>query len=35
MKMKIHTRAIGRLFESNDAALDAEEIFALGRELFA
>jgi hypothetical protein len=35
MKMKIHTRAIQRLFESNDAALDAEEIFALGRELFA
>jgi hypothetical protein len=34
-KMKIHTRAIQRLFESNDAALDAEEIFALGRELFA
>jgi hypothetical protein len=35
MKMKIHTRAIQRLFESNDAALDAEEIFAQGRELFA
>jgi methylenetetrahydrofolate/methylenetetrahydromethanopterin dehydrogenase (NADP+) len=34
-KMKIHTRAIQRLFESNDAALDAEEIFALGRALLA
>jgi hypothetical protein len=30
-KMKIHTRAIQRLFESNDAALDAEEILELGR----
>jgi hypothetical protein len=35
LKMKIHTRAIQRLFESNDAILDAEEIFALGRELIA
>jgi hypothetical protein len=35
MKMKIHTRAIRRLFESNDASLDAEEIFALARELLA
>jgi methylenetetrahydrofolate/methylenetetrahydromethanopterin dehydrogenase (NADP+) len=35
MKMKIHTRAIQRLFETNDATLDAEEIFALGRELFS
>jgi hypothetical protein len=35
MKMKIHTRAIQRLFETKDAALDAEEIFALGRDLFA
>jgi NAD(P)-dependent dehydrogenase (short-subunit alcohol dehydrogenase family) len=35
MKMKIHTRAVQRLFETNDAALDAEEIFALGRELLA
>jgi hypothetical protein len=34
-KMKIHTRAIQRLFESNDAVLDAEEIFQLGRELVA
>ena len=33
MKMKIHTRAIQRLFESNDASLDAEEVFALGREV--
>lgn len=35
MKMKIHTRAIQRLFETNDAVLDAEEIFQLGRDLFA
>jgi hypothetical protein len=35
LKMKIHTRAIQRLFESNDAVLDAEEIFELGRELLA
>ena len=35
LKMKIHTRAIQRLFETSDAVLDAEEIFELGRELFA
>jgi hypothetical protein len=35
MKMKIHTRAIQRLFESNDAVLDAEEVFSLGKDLFA
>ena len=35
LKMKIHTRAIQRLFETSDAVLDAEEIFALGRELMA
>jgi methylenetetrahydrofolate/methylenetetrahydromethanopterin dehydrogenase (NADP+) len=29
-KMKLHKAAICRLFESNDAVLDAEEIFALG-----
>jgi hypothetical protein len=29
-KMKLHKAAIRRLFESNDAVLDAEEIFALG-----
>jgi hypothetical protein len=28
-KMKLHKAAIRRLFESNDAVLDAEEIFAL------
>ena len=33
LKMKIHTRAVQRLFETNDAVLDAEEIFQLGREL--
>jgi hypothetical protein len=35
LKMKIHNRAIQRLFETNDAVLDAEEIFELGRELSA
>jgi hypothetical protein len=30
MKMKIHRRAIERLFEANDLVLDAEEIFELG-----
>jgi methylenetetrahydrofolate/methylenetetrahydromethanopterin dehydrogenase (NADP+) len=30
LKMKLHKAAIRRLFESNDAVLDAEEIFALG-----
>lgn len=32
-KMKIHKRAIRRLFESNDQVLDAEEILALGSDL--
>ena len=32
-KMKIHKAAIQRLFERNDQVLDAEEVFALGREL--
>lgn len=32
-KMKIHKASIQRLFESNDQILDAEQIFALGREL--
>lgn len=30
LKMKVHKAAIRRLFESNDAVLDAEEIYALG-----
>jgi methylenetetrahydrofolate/methylenetetrahydromethanopterin dehydrogenase (NADP+) len=30
LKMKLHKAAIRRLFESSDAVLDAEEIFALG-----
>ncbi len=33
LKMKIHKRAIAKLFESNDQILDAEEVFAIGREL--
>jgi hypothetical protein len=32
-KMKLHKAAIRRLFESNDAVLDAEEIHALGGQL--
>jgi hypothetical protein len=31
--MKLHKAAIRRLFESNDAVLDAEEIYALGEEV--
>jgi methylenetetrahydrofolate/methylenetetrahydromethanopterin dehydrogenase (NADP+) len=33
LKMKIHKAAIRRLFESNDAILEAEEVFALGDRL--
>jgi len=33
LKMKIHKAALRRLFKSNDLVLDAEEVFALGREL--
>jgi hypothetical protein len=32
-KMKIHKEAVRRLFLANDQILDAEEIFAIGREL--
>lgn len=32
-KMKIHKRAIQALFEANDRVFDADEVFALGREL--
>jgi saccharopine dehydrogenase-like NADP-dependent oxidoreductase len=32
-KMKIHRAALQRLFESNDLVLDAEQIYAIGREL--
>ncbi len=32
-KMKIHKAAIRRLFQTNDAVLDAEEILAIGRSL--
>lgn len=31
-KMKLHKAAIRRLFESNDLVLDAEEIYALGKD---
>jgi hypothetical protein len=33
LKMKIHKAAVRALFEANDQVLDAEEIFALGRDL--
>jgi hypothetical protein len=33
IKMKLHKAAIRRLFESNDAVLDAEEIYALGADI--
>lgn len=33
LKMKLHKAAIRRLFESNDAVLDAEEIYALGADV--
>ncbi len=32
LKMRIHRRAVQRLFETNDAVLDAEQIYALGKE---
>jgi hypothetical protein len=32
-KMKIHRAAIQRLFQANDQVLDAEQIYAIGREL--
>jgi len=32
-KMKVHHRSIERLFEQNDLVLDAEEVFALAKEL--
>lgn len=33
LKMAIHKRAIQQLFEANDQVLDAEEVFAIGREI--
>lgn len=33
LKMKIHKAALRRLFESNDAVLDAEEIYDLGKSI--
>ncbi len=33
LKMKIHKAAIEKLFSTNDLALDAEEIYAIGRDL--
>lgn len=35
LKMKVHRRAIARLFEQNDLVLDAEEIVVLAKELAA
>ena len=34
-KMKIHRAAVRRLFESNDACLDAEDLLAIGETLEA
>ena len=33
LKLKLHRACIGRLFESSDALLDAEEIYALAKEM--
>ncbi|GAC1395471.1 MAG: NADP-dependent methylenetetrahydromethanopterin/ methylenetetrahydrofolate dehydrogenase [Chloroflexota bacterium] len=33
LKMRVHHRCIARLFETNDAVLDVEEIFAIAREV--
>lgn len=33
LKMRIHKAAIARLFQSNDVVLDADEIYALGKEV--
>jgi hypothetical protein len=33
LKLKLHRACIGRLFESFDAVLDAEEIYALAKEM--
>jgi hypothetical protein len=33
LKMKVHKRCIARLFEQNDLVLDAEEIFAVAKDL--
>jgi NAD(P)-dependent dehydrogenase (short-subunit alcohol dehydrogenase family) len=33
LKMRVHRRSIARLFEQSDLVLDAEEIFALAKEL--
>lgn len=33
LKMKIHKTAIAKLFESNDLVLDADQIYALGKDL--
>jgi hypothetical protein len=33
LKLKLHRGCIGRLFESSDALFDAEEIYALAKEM--
>ena len=33
LKLKLHRACIGRLFESSDALFDAEEIYALAKEM--
>jgi hypothetical protein len=32
-KMKIHKAAIQKLFSANDLVMDAEEVYAIGKEL--
>jgi hypothetical protein len=33
LKMKVHRASVARLFESNELVLDAEEIYAIAKEL--
>ena len=33
LKLKLHRACIGKLFESSEAVLDAEEIYALAKEM--
>lgn len=33
LKMKIHRRSVSRLFQQNNLVLDAEEIYAIAKEI--
>jgi hypothetical protein len=35
LKLKVHRACIGRLFESNDQIIDAEEIYMVAKEMAA